>query len=550
MKKKNIYKYLTVAAVLLLAACQNEAIEEWESGKDDVVQVNATIGGLQTKVNTEENGNSWNTGDYIRLTNTSSNAIIGKKEATFLYDGNGFTLYGGLAVWADGENTFQAFYPVNDETSFTSFTVPTDQSTLEGLRKADWMIATAKASKPSNDQLDLEFKHQMAKVVVNIIKYNDQYGTNLPVITDPVFISCAPFNSGITLPGNKEIKAYMKADDTDGRHSFIAILPDGQYTADDNIFLKLKINNEEHTVLVNNFLLQNQLESGYVYTFNLTVGKNKVSISSVTVKDWTTGITDTGTADEGFVSGRTVTLTNEVRLNDAMIQEALGDGHKLAIKGPMKNDDFKTLKTYLAAHYNDKEGTPVDVDLSNAELYLNKLDFTAFCTNDNDYAEENRTYYLGGVTLPKSIERINDGAFRNCYKSYITNWEELTSLTRIGSAAFYNTANEEVTFAAKLNEETGSGIFASGCFYHCSKLKKVVFKKGADGLGARFFTLCEALEVIDCTACTEYFSIDNNAFNPLNKDKNTITVYFANESIKHEFEGTPWSNLNLQVKGE
>ena len=459
MKKKNTYKYLTAAVAFLLASCQNEVTDEWNGNSQDnnIVQVNATIGGLQTKVNTEENGNSWNTGDYIRLTNTSSNAIIGKKEATFLYDGNGFTLYGGLAVWADGENTFEAYYPVNDETSFTSFTLPKDQSTIKKLQNSDWMIASATMSKPSTDKVDLVFKHQLAKVVVKVTKYNDQYGTNnLPAITEPIFYPTRN-DQRVTLQG--PVNAY----NTGGNYpTFIALLPSGDYQEDLNFF-EFKVDENYLIVRVNSTMVENGLEAGNVYTFNLTVGKNKVSISSVTVKDWTTGITDTGTADEGFVSERTVTLTKEVRLNDAMIQEALGDGYKLAIKGPMVNADFQTLKTYLAAHYNDENGTPVDVDLSNAEL--NKLDFNAFCTNDKDYAEGNRTYYLGGVTLPKNIERINDEAFRNCYKSYITNWEELTSLTRIGSAAFYNTANEEVTFAAKLNEEIGSGIFASGCFY-------------------------------------------------------------------------------------
>jgi hypothetical protein len=37
-----------------------------------------------------------------------------------------------------------------------------------------------------------------------------------------------------------------------------------------------------------------ELEVGNSYTFNLTVGKNKILVQSVTVQDWTTGTTLTG----------------------------------------------------------------------------------------------------------------------------------------------------------------------------------------------------------------------------------------------------------------
>ena len=148
-----------LAAACLLTACQsNELSEDWTNGSQDanIVKVNATIAGLRTRTNAEGNGDEWTDGDKIRITNVSANAIAGKEKVTFIYDGNSktFTQDGkDYAVWVDGENTFEAYYPSGGMAYYAKFVLGGDQDNLEGLRKNDWMTATATATKPGDNCL-------------------------------------------------------------------------------------------------------------------------------------------------------------------------------------------------------------------------------------------------------------------------------------------------------------------------------------------------------------------------------------------------------------
>jgi len=456
--------------------------------------------------------------------------VAGNEKADFVYDGTGFSLSGtNYAVWVDGENSFEAYYPSGGMAKYDYFVLDGYQNTLEGLRKNDWMTAEAKVKKASDNRLDLVFKHQLAKVVVKITKYNDQYSASLPAISDPTFTNLSTDDARIAHPYVPEeedddkqvVKAYTIADNEGGMHTFMAILPTGKYEAG-KCFLKLKINNERHEVLANSLLTSEGLKAGNAYTFNLTVGKDNVTIGSVTVAEWGTGQELSGTANEiadahADASTHTVTLVSAKTLTEELIKEALGDSHRLAVKGPMARDDFDKLKSYLAAHYNEENGTPVDLDLSGAKVA--EIPSGAL-SNDSP------SYYLGAVTLPANITAI---------------------YARADDYVFENTAVSEVVFPASLTKlyDDYSG-YAQSCFNSCSQLKKVVFKGDIDGLGSKFFGSCNALAEIDLTACTNVPKA-SGAFNGITSKKD-IKVYVAT-GMKSKFEGSsPWNELAIEEK--
>ena len=101
-----IFATMTLAA---LAACQNDDIfdnREYLNDPDAVI-VNATVGKIQTRANTEGNGDTWNAGDCIHITNTTNCAVTGKDKAVYTYKDNTWIPTGsGYIVWVDGENTF------------------------------------------------------------------------------------------------------------------------------------------------------------------------------------------------------------------------------------------------------------------------------------------------------------------------------------------------------------------------------------------------------------------------------------------------------------
>lgn len=74
------------------------------------------------------------------------------------------------------------------------------------------------------------------------------------------------------------------------------VAPNGKYAANDE-FVLFYFPYETLTVLAKANVLTDGLEPGKHYTFNITVGKNKAEISSVTVTDWTPQTIDSGVAE-------------------------------------------------------------------------------------------------------------------------------------------------------------------------------------------------------------------------------------------------------------
>ena len=307
-----IAKYIPAAALaLVLAGCQSEDdfISSDYANDPMAVHIRAGIEALQTRVNTTGTGDTWETGDLISVANTSTGAVTGKDKAVYKYNGGTWGPEGAdYMVWADDVNTFEAYYPVVEgkTDSYTQFELPADQSSntpgaANYIGRADYMTAAASQSK--SDALNLTFKHHLAKVTVKISGYGDQYETVKPTFQAPTFTvpttktpvsgkRLTVANSGTTVTGLFSEDASGK-----GEHSFTAVLVPGNYAADDT-FVQLNIQGGTPlTVKANVQQLTTGLESGKAYTFNVTVGKNGATINSVTVGDWGTGWTESGTAD-------------------------------------------------------------------------------------------------------------------------------------------------------------------------------------------------------------------------------------------------------------
>mgnify|MGYP004523234123 FL=1 len=118
----------------------------------------------------------------------------------------------------------------------------------------------------------------MARVVVEIAGFNDQYTTNATV-------------NSLSIRG---VKAYKHK--TDGK--FYALI-DPNYTPSTTApFLSLEVADGESKTTETLTTIPTTFVAGKSYTYKLTVGKNKISVSGITVADWDTGkITDNGKAE-------------------------------------------------------------------------------------------------------------------------------------------------------------------------------------------------------------------------------------------------------------
>ena len=128
---------MALAALTIgLAACSQE--DYFTPSNSDIVQIASThiATEVQTRVNTEGDGTSFEKDDVILLVNNSRN---NKNEGTYLYSGETWSPEAGMVLWATNTaeaNEFTAYYPADKE-----FTLPTDQHELKGLkvcRPHDW----------------------------------------------------------------------------------------------------------------------------------------------------------------------------------------------------------------------------------------------------------------------------------------------------------------------------------------------------------------------------------------------------------------------------
>ena len=206
--------------------------------------------------------------DKIKVTNVT------RKDKGLLNNSAVFTLVpsesspswtsNGTLLWSAGEeNTFQAVYPATAE--YSSFTVPTDQSTEANFKAADWMtgetIATLNLNEDaSNKTINFNLTRQMAMVEVEII------GANVSTLTSMEVESPSPNNSNITFEtsGNR-IKAY-RASATDNK--FSAIIPPGSKGKDVILcYLTLSDSDEKSLKLQSDI----NFEAGKKYTFQCSL---------------------------------------------------------------------------------------------------------------------------------------------------------------------------------------------------------------------------------------------------------------------------------------
>ena len=333
-----ISKYLgTFALLAMLAACSTE--DEQVRFAGDEVKVNATIGGESVF--------------------TRSNPIGSTEEQSAFqdFDQIGISVNGGAAhkyemkngVWGVAESEvpikweseateFKAFYPYsynNVNNSFDNGQICTEQNIKEGLALSDYMTAkNTYPNIPENRQLDLTFKRQTARVVIDI-----ENSTFMNEFDQP-YVAEINIYSQLQLPATQgadvsAIKAY-KVDDSNPKSSWVALVaPNAEDANKDFICISVQENGTETPKAYSIKGIPN-LESGKSYTYKLKIGKDKAIIDNVTVTDWKEGAVIPG----GEASVVTVESIKE------SVTKQLENGNKVGLNLPSNasSDIFAAIK--------------------------------------------------------------------------------------------------------------------------------------------------------------------------------------------------------------
>ena len=390
-----ITKYMGAFAVIaMLAACSTDD-ELGANTAANEVKIAATVGGnsIFTRSNplgTPEEQYSFNEGDAISVTTEGKTVIYTKNK-----DGQ-WANASDYLVWTGNAQTFEACYPEKaDESSTNSFSVgyvSTDQSTVEKIALSDYMTCTKNIEKvaiPSDRRLALNFERQTARVIVKASGFGDEFKDLSPTL------SAVEVYSKLKVPAEDgdsyaPIQTYKKEEN--GSNVFYALVSPGTGN-DAEKFLKLTVtyNDSEGKPTQTKVLDVTgipALEKAKSYTYDVKIGKDKVTIGNVSVADWGKGDAITG--------GDAVTTTENAVL---IIKNALAVGNtNIVINNLAANADISVFNAIREALSSASEGS-IDLTVYGVET----LPSSAFTDCKP----------LKSISLPevKSIDRY---AFQHC----------------------------------------------------------------------------------------------------------------------------------------
>ena len=268
------------AAILALTACsESEDLLSAFHSDPNAVRITAQVG----KASADGFTRSYPLGDGEKQKEFKENDMIsvqadGQDAVTYKLVGSEWQPQDSKFLkWENETMNFTAYYPATFDGTITQ---PTEYTSIESLAAADFMSFSGPQTNTNNsNNLTLTMERKMARVVVEIDGFKDQYaGATIKNV------------NSLSICG---VKAYKHSD-----NKFYALIKpcEAQNSA---TFISLDVAEGASKTTTETLAGIPALTAGNSYTYQLTVGKDKVSVSGITVKDWTGGtITDNGKTEE------------------------------------------------------------------------------------------------------------------------------------------------------------------------------------------------------------------------------------------------------------
>lgn len=287
-------KYMGMALIMAaLASCSSDDDfgMNWQNDPT-AVRVSATVGGVFTRSNPvatkETDQMNFNGGDAITISTegqASVNYIL--KDGTW-----GPETSGQFLKWSSELMTFTARYPKGSG----DFIVPTNQNGIAEIASADYMTATTVYDKiPDDRKVNFAFDRQMARVVITIAGFNNEFSDKASVSEMYVTSKERIAKDGSAVTATSDIIPYSQSRYGKKGSIYYALVAPNTATNYEFIKLRVKYESDVKSLTVKNPVA---LEAGKSYNFNLTIGKNGVSLGTVSVEDWG----NTGTISGGEAS--------------------------------------------------------------------------------------------------------------------------------------------------------------------------------------------------------------------------------------------------------
>lgn len=283
IKQRISYAVMSLMAMGFTACTQNEDMAPTLKGQE----INATfsVGGMQTRVNTLGDGNSWENEDRISVLQIFGDETTKTGEYKYVEE-NGLYRWEPTKKlrWEEvGKRDLIAWYP-SDITNPFIYNLHIDQSDETKLKAAD--LINGYWYDVPKDYVDIPMKHRMSMVTIVYHVGTADY-PNMDMSEPQVYSKHnsvrfgrdqihGQFEMG-TPSGNPDWVKACKHDDG----MFSAIVIPGSYKAGE-IFVKFKIGDQNFHAKMRS---DTNFQEGYRYTYELDVGKDKVELTRISVDD-------------------------------------------------------------------------------------------------------------------------------------------------------------------------------------------------------------------------------------------------------------------------
>ena len=451
MKTMKIMRRLMgcAAAILALSACsESEDLLSAFHSDPNAVRITAQVGKASADGFTRSNplGTAkeqavFNVNDEISVQADGQDAV------TYKYDGKEWQPQGNKFLkWEKETMNFTAYYPATFNGTITQ---PTEYNSLESLAAADFMSFRGEQSNTDkSNQLTLVMNRMMARVVVEIAGFNDQYTKNATV-------------NSLSICG---VKAYKHSD-----NKFYALIDPSSTPSTTAPFLSLEVADGESKATEKYTTTPTTFVAGKSYTYKLTVGKNKISVSGITVADWdNTGIITEGSKAEQIIPYVTFTANGEQKFKMTTknytisgLEYSVNDGEWATVEAGTEVT-FGGTNGNLRLRGTNTYGTASAWNKYSTITFTNNVNVT--CTGDIRTLMNWRNYSTVDTQYAKFCY-----LFKDC--AVLTSAPELPA-TKLADDC-YNSMFQgctSLTAAPNLNATTLADGCYSGMFYGCTSL--------------------------------------------------------------------------------
>ena len=491
---------LVATAGLLLAGCATDSDNNstWLSDPN-AVHVSASVGSIFTRSNpaaSDEAGQKGFKKDDVMGVSNSGKSINYTFDGTDWQPGNGSYL-----VWDASNLKFQCWYPADGNNSFSKGYIQEDQSNETEIAKSDYMTAevTNLTEIPGNRQLKVELVRKTARLILNIQSFNDQFDDNTTKVNHIRIASKASTDASETSIIN--IKPLQNGEGGKGT-TYTALVAPG--TTEGHLYFTTDEDTETPLVVKTG-----TLEAGKSYTYNLTVGKNTITVNDVTVAEWGTDKIEGGKAEViPYVTftaeqPQTFKMTTEENYNISDLEYSVNNGKWATVEASTEvtfggtNGDLRLRGTNTNGtasgwnKYSTITFTDPNVKVACTGDIRTLLDWRNYCTVNTQNARFCRLFneckvLTSAPELPATTLADNCyvGMFYGCISLEKAPELKATKLANYCySAMFYGCTSLTTAPELKATELAASCYFRM--FYDCTKLSTVTMLAPSDQITSK-----------------------------------------------------------------